>query len=325
MAPVVAPAAGAVESAASPDADDITFDEIHAALAAAGGGGLDASSSHHDADVSAASARSPPAHVVPAASPEGSPRSPLAATLAGFGMTAAIEFKAMLPTTTAPAAGAESAGAQQTASPASTAGSTVPAGSLPRAASFAPSGSGGAARRSLEAAAAAHSASAANLAPAATAADADASGKYSRRSSWGLASDDAALHKRRLLAFYTVHAPAKAHSEQVDNAWELFGPRIWDELERKYRGKTVGFRPMPTPTGSADTSAVSVGGGSRLEGGAAGSAGASAGHAPAAAPEGAPGALTPAPLTGAAQGAVLDSSGAGAMADAGKQESAPAE
>jgi len=62
---------------------------------------------------------------------------------------------------------------------------------------------------------------------------------------WGMPAEEVALHKRRLLAFYTVHAPAKAHQENVDAAWQLFGPRVWDELERKYRGKTTGFRPSP--------------------------------------------------------------------------------
>ena len=61
--------------------------------------------------------------------------------------------------------------------------------------------------------------------------------------SWGLSPDDVALHKRRLMAFYTVHAPAKARADGVASAWSLFGPRIWDELERKYGGSTVGFRP----------------------------------------------------------------------------------
>lgn len=72
------------------------------------------------------------------------------------------------------------------------------------------------------------------------------SGRQGAAGSWGLSDAEISLHKRRLLAFYTVHAPAKAHNENVDTAWNLFGPRIWDELERKYRGKTVGFRPSMT-------------------------------------------------------------------------------
>lgn len=91
------------------------------------------------------------------------------------------------------------------------------------------------------------------------AAELDTTGKYTRRNSWGLSADEVALHQRRLLAFYAVHAPAKANSGQVQTAWELFGPRIWNELERKYRGKTVGFRPMPTD-GSISASASFVAG-----------------------------------------------------------------
>jgi hypothetical protein len=60
-----------------------------------------------------------------------------------------------------------------------------------------------------------------------------------------------ALHKRRLLAFYSVHAPHKAHADNVAAAWQLFGVRIWDELERKYRGKTAGFRPSGTEGASS--------------------------------------------------------------------------
>lgn len=72
----------------------------------------------------------------------------------------------------------------------------------------------------------------------------DSTGKYAPSNSWGLSDDEVALHKRRLLAFYTVHCPAKAFAANVDTAWSLFGPRVWMELERKYRGKTSGFKPL---------------------------------------------------------------------------------
>jgi hypothetical protein len=71
----------------------------------------------------------------------------------------------------------------------------------------------------------------------------ETSDKFARSDSWGLSEEAVALHKRRLLAFYSVHAPHKAHADNVAAAWQLFGVRIWDELERKYRGKTAGFRP----------------------------------------------------------------------------------
>jgi hypothetical protein len=45
------------------------------------------------------------------------------------------------------------------------------------------------------------------------------------------------------MAFYAVNQPAKAHAEHIDTAFGLFGPGVWDELERKYKGKTAGFRP----------------------------------------------------------------------------------
>ena len=60
--------------------------------------------------------------------------------------------------------------------------------------------------------------------------------------SWGLSPELVALHKRRLMAFYAVHAPAKAKAENVASAFNLFGPNIWIELERKY-SNTEGFRP----------------------------------------------------------------------------------
>lgn len=66
-----------------------------------------------------------------------------------------------------------------------------------------------------------------------------------RDSSWGLTPEQQALHKNRLMAFYATHQPAKAHQEHINTAFGLFGPGVWDELERKYRGKTAGFRPMP--------------------------------------------------------------------------------
>ena len=69
-----------------------------------------------------------------------------------------------------------------------------------------------------------------------------------RDSTWGLSPEQQALHKSRLMAFYATHQPAKAHKEHCDTAFGLFGPGVWDELERKYRGKTAGFRPMPTPS-----------------------------------------------------------------------------
>jgi len=56
------------------------------------------------------------------------------------------------------------------------------------------------------------------------------------------------------MAFYAVHAPPKAHLDNVTTAWKLFGPRIWDELERKYRGKTAGFRPPPGEQAAAPSS-----------------------------------------------------------------------
>ncbi|RYG52151.1 hypothetical protein EON66_10050 [archaeon] len=60
-----------------------------------------------------------------------------------------------------------------------------------------------------------------------------------------------------MLAFYTVHAPAKAQSENVDTAWQLFGPRIWDELGRKYGSKAAGFRPMSASSGGGTATASS--------------------------------------------------------------------
>lgn len=83
--------------------------------------------------------------------------------------------------------------------------------------------------------------STASAAPSAAAAPAAASA--STAGSWGLTDAEVSLHKRRLLAFYTVHAPAKAHNETIETAWNLFGPRVWTELERKYKGKTAGFKP----------------------------------------------------------------------------------
>lgn len=72
-------------------------------------------------------------------------------------------------------------------------------------------------------------------------------GRLLRRKSWGLSDDDVAKHKQRLLAFYTVHAPEKASEQKIDDAWELFGPAVWEKLRQKYREKVAGYAVDPVP------------------------------------------------------------------------------
>lgn len=83
------------------------------------------------------------------------------------------------------------------------------------------------------------------VAPASNSDAAAAADHAYRRNSWGLSPSEVSLHKQRLLAFYTVNAPAKATPASVDSVWGLFGPRVWEQLEVKYRGRTVGFAPVP--------------------------------------------------------------------------------
>lgn len=40
--------------------------------------------------------------------------------------------------------------------------------------------------------------------------------------------------KEVLLSFYKEHAPKRATVERVEENFELFGPRIWQELKMKY-------------------------------------------------------------------------------------------
>jgi hypothetical protein len=80
--------------------------------------------------------------------------------------------------------------------------------------------------------------------------------QHPNANTWGLPPEAVALHKRRLLAFYSVHAPAKAQPTGIDASWELFGPRIWAELEAKYGGRTIGFAPPPDPAAAAAATAA---------------------------------------------------------------------
>jgi hypothetical protein len=54
------------------------------------------------------------------------------------------------------------------------------------------------------------------------------------RSEWGMSQGEINENKKQLLAFYKANAPEKAHPENVDTAFKLFGPNIWKSLEIKY-------------------------------------------------------------------------------------------
>ena len=75
-----------------------------------------------------------------------------------------------------------------------------------------------------------------------------ASDAHARRKSWGLTPLEVEEQKRALLAFYTKEAPAKARPARIDEAFELFGLRIWSELRGKYGADKVdSFEPRLLP------------------------------------------------------------------------------
>lgn len=51
---------------------------------------------------------------------------------------------------------------------------------------------------------------------------------------WGLPPAVVAAQRQRLLEFYASVAPERATPAQASSAWALYGPRVWDALERKY-------------------------------------------------------------------------------------------
>jgi hypothetical protein len=58
--------------------------------------------------------------------------------------------------------------------------------------------------------------------------------KYERSQTHGLTPEEVTRQKAALLAFYLEHAPKRATTERVEENFELFGPRVWQELRMKY-------------------------------------------------------------------------------------------
>lgn len=58
--------------------------------------------------------------------------------------------------------------------------------------------------------------------------------KYERSQTHGLSEEEVMKQKEVLLSFYKEHAPKRATVERVEENFELFGPRIWQELKMKY-------------------------------------------------------------------------------------------